>query len=188
MGSFDGPIKLTFSLDAHRTVITKVVGKKRREEVRKEGRRLKSDEALSLSFNPIVLASERARTQLGPGDIWLSDDPILMSPIVVARARRGARPLAHPAARRGGDDENGSDSQMFCYLIFFSSACALRPAHPPLVSLHPTKGAISLVSFILATFLVAQFWRKSSARHASPIERRIAAPISLPVTKQAKPR
>ena len=60
MGSFDGPIKLTFSLDAHRTVITKVVGKKRREEVRKEGRRLKSDEALSLSFNPIVLASERA--------------------------------------------------------------------------------------------------------------------------------
>ena len=103
-------------------------------------------------------------------------------------SRRGARPLAHPAARRGGDDENGSDSQMFYYLIFFSSACALRPAHPPLVSLHPTKGAISLVSFILATFLVAQFWRKSSARHASPIERRIAAPISLPVTKQAKPR
>ena len=37
MGSFDGPIKLTFSLDARRTVITKVVGKKRREEVRKEG-------------------------------------------------------------------------------------------------------------------------------------------------------
>ena len=193
MGSFDGPIKLTFSLDAHRTVITKVVGKKRREEVRKEGRRLKSDEALSLSFNPIVRASiarSLARTDSlgGAGDIWLSDDPILMSPIVVARARRGARPLAHPAARRGGDDENGSDSQMFCYLIFFSSACALRPAHPPLVSLHPTKGAISLVSFILATFLVAQFWRKSSARHASPIERRIAAPISLPVTKQAKPR
>ena len=44
MGSFDGPIKLTFSLDARRTVITKVAGKKRRgergsENGRKEGRK-----------------------------------------------------------------------------------------------------------------------------------------------------
>ena len=57
MGSFDGPIKLTFSLDAaRRTLITKVVCKKRKEKRRgsEDGRRPKSDEALSLSFNPIV--------------------------------------------------------------------------------------------------------------------------------------
>lgn len=66
MGSFDGPIKLTFSLDARRTVITKVVGRKgeeRDERGSEKGRRPKSDEALSLSFNPIVRCSRsRART------------------------------------------------------------------------------------------------------------------------------
>ena len=110
MGSFDGPIKLTFSLDARRTVITKVAGKKRRgergsENRRKQGGRPKSDEALSLSFNPIVRASiarSLARTDSlgGAGDIWLSDDPILMSPIVVACARAFAHPAATARRRR----------------------------------------------------------------------------------------
>ena len=64
MGSFDGPIKLTFSLDARRTVITEVAGKKRREEVRKEG----ALNQMRRCHCRLILLCERAmltRTQLG---------------------------------------------------------------------------------------------------------------------------
>ena len=168
MGSFDGPIKLTFSLDARRTVITKVVGSKgeeRDERGSEKGRRPKSDEALSLSFNPIVRASiarSLARTDSlgGAGDIWLSDDPILMSPIVVACARA----FAHPAATAATAAAMTKTPEIHkCFAILSSSrpsaAPPARPAHPPL---HPTEEAITIVSFILAPFSAALFWSEPS--------------------------
>ena len=136
MGSFDVPIKLTFSLGARRTVITEVVGQKKRgEEVGEEGRRSKSDEALSLSFNPIVRVGGRemlsSRTQLGGGDIWLSDDPILMLPIV---ARSLAR-LSHASSGAAAMTKMAAIHKCFVILSSFRPRRRALPyrARPPCI-------------------------------------------------------
>lgn len=175
MGSFDVPIKLTFSLGARRTVITEVVGQKKRgEEVGEEGRRSKSDEALSLSFNPIVRVGGRemlsSRTQLGGGDIWLSDDPILMLPIV---ARSLAR-LSHASSGAAAMTKMAAIHKCFVILSSF------RPRRPPLSrssALHPTKEA-----FFLVRPCSPQYRKHDFGGSALP-ERWFAAPIYLPLSE-----
>ena len=175
MGSFDVPIKLTFSLDARRTVITEVVGQRKRgEEVGEEGRRSKSDEALSLSFNPIVRIGGRemlsSRTQLGGGDIWLSDDPILMLPIV---ARSLAR-LSHASSGAAAMTKMAAIHKCFVILSSF------RPRRPPLSrssALLPTKETIFLVR------PCSPQYRKHDFGGSALLERWLAAPIYLPLSE-----
>ena len=139
-----------------------------------EGRRSKSDEALSLSFNPIVRVGGRemlsSRTQLGGGDIWLSDDPILMLPIV---ARSLAR-LSHASSGAAAMTKMAAIHKCFVILSSF------RPRPPPLSrssALHPTKEA-----FFLVRPCSPQYRKHDFGGSALP-ERWFAAPIYLPLSE-----
>ena len=127
-----------------------------------EGRRSKSDEALSLSFNPIVRVGGRemlsSRTQLGGGDIWLSDDPILMLPIV---ARSLAR-LSHASSGAAAMTKMAAIHKCFVILSSFRP----RARSLALVRVRPSfdEGSDFPCSSMLATISEARFWRKHIAR------------------------
>ena len=186
MGSFDVPIKLTFSLDARRTVITEVVGQKKEERKweRKEGARNQMRRCHCRLILLCGLAGERCSllglNSAGGGDIWLSDDPILMSPIVARSLACSS--FACVQRRRGGDDENGSDSQMFCYLIFLPSA---RPPLSRSSALHPTKEAIFLVRPCSPQFRKHDFGGSALLERwfAARYLEWFAAPIYLPLSE-----
>ena len=136
MGSFDVPIKLTFSLDARRTVITEVVGQKKEERKweRKEGARNQMRRCHCRLILLCGLAGERCSllglNSAGGGDIWLSDDPILMSPIV-------ARSLARLSHASSGDAAAMTKMAAIhkCFVILSSFRPRARPsrARPPFI-------------------------------------------------------